>query len=135
MERFGETKTTVTLGVKTQQKVQFRSGWFLFDLFENLSKVANLDQKTCKKETMKGKLGKDSNELITENKQMQAQQSQAIQALQQQQAKVLAFFTSKAVEWFISSEICQVLFQRLYLIFALIHKKTLFHKILLNFLG
>ena len=66
MEMFGETKnvrckTKVTLEIKTQQKVQFRSGWFLFVLFEkNLSKVANLDQKTCKKKTIKGKLGKDS---------------------------------------------------------------------------
>ena len=33
----------------------------LFVLFKkNLSKVANLDQKTCKKKTMKGKLGKYS---------------------------------------------------------------------------
>ena len=54
-------KTKVTLGIKTQQKVQFRSDWFLFVLFEkNLSKVANLDQKTCKKKTMKGMLGKSS---------------------------------------------------------------------------
>ena len=66
MKRFGETKnvrckTKVTLGMKTQQKVQFRSGWFLFVLFEkNLSKVANLDQKTCKKKTIKGKLGKEN---------------------------------------------------------------------------
>ena len=142
MKRFGETKnvrckTKVTLGMKTQQKVQFRSGWFLFALIKkNLSKVANLDRKICKKEAMKGKLGKDSNKLSIENKQMQAQQSQATQALQQQQAQVLAFFfTSKVVKWFISSEICQVLLQRLYLIFAFVHKKTLFHKILFNFLG
>ena len=34
--------------------------WFVFILFiqKNLSKIANLDQKTCKKKTMKGKLGK-----------------------------------------------------------------------------
>ena len=38
-----------------------RRGWVLFVLFEkNLSKVANLDQTTCKKKTMKGKLGKES---------------------------------------------------------------------------
>ena len=54
-------KTKKPLGIKTQQKVQFRSGWFLFVLSEkNLSKVANLDQMTCKKKTMKGMLGKSS---------------------------------------------------------------------------
>ena len=36
--------------------------WLVFILFirKNLSKIANLDQKTCKKKTMKGKLGKYS---------------------------------------------------------------------------
>ena len=38
-----------------------RSGWFLFILFEkNLRKVTNLDQKTCKKKTIKANPGKDS---------------------------------------------------------------------------
>ena len=51
MERFGETKnvrckTKVTLVIKTQQKLYFRSGCFLFILFEKtLRNVANLDQK------------------------------------------------------------------------------------------
>ena len=50
---------------------------------KNLNKIANLDQKTCKKKTMKGKLEKDSipNQVIIQNQKMQAQQSQAIQTL------------------------------------------------------
>ena len=35
------------------------------------------------------------NQLIIQNKQMQAQQSQAIQALQQQQAQILAFWLQR----------------------------------------
>ena len=44
--------------------------WLVFIGFirENLSKVANLDQKTCKKKTIKGKLGKDSSSLHKINK-------------------------------------------------------------------
>ena len=98
MERFRETKnvrckTKVALGIKTQQKMQFRSGWFLLVLFEkNLSKVKNLDQKTCKKNNERQARKRQYNQLIIQNKQMQAQQSQAVQALQQQQAQILAFW-------------------------------------------
>ena len=35
---------------------------------ENLNKVANLDQKTCKKKTITGELGKDSSSLHKTNK-------------------------------------------------------------------
>ena len=65
MERFGEIKknvrcnTKVTLGIKTVEGVQKWLVFIRFILEKNLSKAANLDQKTCKK-TMKGKLGKDS---------------------------------------------------------------------------
>ena len=63
MERFGETE-------KREVKEESDTGdknivegvvqkWLLF--FEkNLNRIANLDQKTCKKKTMKGKLGKGS---------------------------------------------------------------------------
>ena len=57
--------------------------WLVF--FEkNLNRIANLDQKTCKKKAMNGKLGNDSiTSSLLQNQQTQAQQSQAIQALQQ----------------------------------------------------
>ena len=45
------------------------------------------------------------NQLIIQNQQMQAQQSQAIQALQQYQIQILAFVLRK-LKWFISSELC-----------------------------
>ena len=51
--------TKVTLGIKTVEGVQKWLVFIRFILEKNLSKAANLDQKTCKK-TMKGKLGKDS---------------------------------------------------------------------------
>ena len=48
----------VTLGKKSKVEDLFKT-WLVF--FEkNLSKIANLDQKTCKSETVKGKLGKDT---------------------------------------------------------------------------
>ena len=58
MERIGETwkrksKMIVTLVEGLDKR------WLVF--FEkNLNKIANLDQKTCKNKTMKGKLGNDS---------------------------------------------------------------------------
>ena len=66
MERFGEkkknvkSKMKVTLGIKTKYcSWGVVQKWLVF--FEkNLNKIANLDQKTCKKKTMKGKLEKDS---------------------------------------------------------------------------
>ena len=59
----------------------------LFVLFKkNLSKVANLDQKTCKKKTMKEKLGKYSSLAITAGPDF-------------------GFFASKTVKWFISSKV------------------------------
>ena len=76
MERFGETKnmrckTKVTLVEGAVQK------WLVFIRFIREKLVqgnANLDQKTCKNKTVNGKI---------QQKQMQASQSQAIQALQQ----------------------------------------------------
>ena len=66
MKIFGETKnvrckTKVTLGIKNIVEGAVQK-WLVFIRFfeKNLSKVANLDQKTCKKKTMKGKLGKES---------------------------------------------------------------------------
>ena len=48
----------VTLGKKSKVEGLFKT-WLVF--FEkSLSKIANLDQKTCKSEMMKGKLGKDT---------------------------------------------------------------------------
>ena len=129
MERFGETKkvsgkTEVTLGIKTQQKVQLRSGWLLFVLFQKNEqgrefRSGDLQEESSEREAWK----RQHNQFIIQNKQMLAQQSQAIQALQHQQAQVLDFLLQR-VKWFISSEICSVLFQRLYLIFSLVRKKT-----------
>ena len=60
MERFAETG-------KRKEQDESNSGvknkvvqkWLVF--FEkNVNKMVNLDQKTCKKKTMKGKLGKDN---------------------------------------------------------------------------
>ena len=41
--------------------------WLVF-FDRNLNKIANLDQKTCKKKKMKGKLGKDSKTSSVYNK-------------------------------------------------------------------
>ena len=55
-----KSKMKVTLGIKTKYcSWGVVQKWLVF--FEkNLNKIANLDQKTCKKKTMKGKLEKDS---------------------------------------------------------------------------
>ena len=50
-------KMKVTLGIKTVESVVQK---WLLSFEKNLKRIANLDQKTCKKKTMKGKLGKDS---------------------------------------------------------------------------
>ena len=61
-ERFGETRkckeqNESDIGVEGVEGVVHK--WFVF--FEkNLNKIANLDQKTCKEKTVKGKFGKDS---------------------------------------------------------------------------
>ena len=129
MERFGETKkvrgqTEVTLGIKTQQKVQLRSGWLLFVLFQKNEQGREFRSEDLQEESSEREAWKrQHNQLIIQNKQMLAQQSQAIQALQLQQAQVLAFLLQR-VKWFISSQICSVLFQRLYLIFSFVRKKT-----------
>ena len=70
-------------GTRDKNKVEGVAHKWLVFFEKNLNKIANLDQKTCKKKTMKGKLEKDSipNQLIIQNQKMQAQQSQAIQAL------------------------------------------------------
>ena len=63
MERFGETK-------KRKEQEESDTGdknkvegvvqkWLVF-FAKNSNKIANLDQNTCKKKTMKGKLGKDN---------------------------------------------------------------------------
>ena len=54
--------------------------------------------------------------------------------LEKKAASDLAFVDAKTVKQFILHELCEVLFQILYLIFFLF-KLTLFHKILFNFLG
>ena len=129
MERFGETKkvsgkTEVTLGIKTQQKVQLRSGWLLFVLFQKNEQGREFRSEDLQEESSEREAWKrQHNQFIIQNKQMLAQQSQAIQALQLQQAQVLAFLLQR-VKWFISSQICSVLFQRLYLIFSFVRKKT-----------
>ena len=63
MERFGETKKREVQDESDTGNKNIVEGvvqkWLVF--FEkNLNRIANLDQKTCKKKTMKGKLGKDS---------------------------------------------------------------------------
>ena len=132
MERFGETKkvrgqTEVTLGIKTQQKVQLRSGWLLFVLFQKNEQGREFRSEDLQEESSEREAWKrQHNQFIIQNKQMLAQQSQskkAIQALQLQLAQVLAFLLQR-VKWFISSQICSVLFQRLYLIFSFVRKKT-----------
>ena len=66
MERFGEIKKCEMqdesdTGDKNMVEGVVQKWLVLFVLFKkNLSKVANLDQKTCKKKTMKEKLGKYS---------------------------------------------------------------------------
>ena len=51
----------------------------------------DLQEENNKREARK----RQHNQLIIQNKQMQAQQSQAIQALQQQQAQILAFLLQR----------------------------------------
>ena len=51
----------------------------------------DLQEENNKREARK----REHNQLIIQNKQMQAQQSQAIQALQQQQAQILAFWLQR----------------------------------------
>ena len=62
MERFGETKKRKEQDESDngdKNKVGVVQKWLVF--FEkNSNKIANLDQNTCKKKTMKGKLGKDN---------------------------------------------------------------------------
>ena len=63
MERFGETwkrKGQDESDTGDKNKVEgFVKKWLVF-FKKNLNKIANLDQKTCKNKTMKGKLGNDS---------------------------------------------------------------------------
>ena len=63
MERFGETKKHEVQDESDTGDKNIVEGvvqkWLVF-FEENLNRIANLDQKACKKKTMKGKLGKDS---------------------------------------------------------------------------
>ena len=63
MERFGETKKREVQDESDTGDKNIAEGvvqkWLVF--FEkNLNRITNLDQKTCKKKTMKGNLEKDS---------------------------------------------------------------------------
>ena len=63
MERFGETrkrKGQYESDTGDKSKVEGLVKTWLVFFEKNLNKAANLDQKTCKSKTMKGKLGKDS---------------------------------------------------------------------------
>ena len=79
--------------------------WLVF--FEkNFNRIANLDQKTCKKEAMKGKLGKDSitSSLFKINKCKLSKVRQL--SLATIAGPDLSFLATKTVKWFISSEPC-----------------------------
>ena len=70
-QRFGETRKRKDQGESdtgNKNKVEgVVQKWLVF-FDRNLNKIANLDQKTCKKKKMKGKLGKDSKTSSVYNK-------------------------------------------------------------------
>ena len=75
----GEMK--VALGIETKQKVYFRSGWFSSRKIEQDGEFRSegLQVENNEREARE----RQYNQLIIQNQQMQAQQSQAIQTLQQ----------------------------------------------------
>ena len=101
---------------------------------KNLNKIANLDQKTCKKKTMKGKLKKDSipNQLIIQNQKMQAQQSQAIQPCNNSRLRswLCLCKDSKAVyfKWTVLDFVSEIVFN----LFLLFTRKLCFIKFCLT---
>ena len=84
----------VTLGIKTQQKVQFEGVvGFLREKFEQNREFRSEDLQEENNEMESRK--RQYNQIIIQNQQMQVQQSQANQALQQQQGQILAFLLQK----------------------------------------
>ena len=91
MERYENVRDEMKVNSDTvdKNKVEGLDKKRLVFIEKNLYKIANLDSKTCKNKTMKGKLGNIQNE------QIQVQQSQTIQALQQQQAQILVLLLQR----------------------------------------
>ena len=94
MERFGKGQDENDAGDKNNVEGLVEK-WLVF-FKKNLNKITNLDQKTCKNKTLKGKLGNDNitTSLHKINK-SKTQQSQAIQVLQQQQTQILALLLQR----------------------------------------
>ena len=138
MERFRETwkrKRQDESDTGDKNKVEgLVKKWLVF--FEkNLNKTANLDQKTCKNKTMKGKLGNDSitSSLYKINK---FKLSKVRQSKPCNNSRLRSWLCcckdSKVVcfKWTVLDFVSEVVLN-LFLLFT----GKLFHKILFNFLG
>ena len=98
IKRFGETKKREVQDESDTGNKNLVEGvvqkWLVFIRFirEKLEQSREFRSEDLQEENNEQEVRKiQHNQLIIQNKQMQAQQSQAIQALQQQQAQVLAF--------------------------------------------
>ena len=138
MERFTETwkrKGQDESDTGDKNKVEgLVKKWLVF--FEkNLNKTANLDQKTCKNKTMKGKLGNDSitSSLYKINK---SKLTKVRQSKPCNNSRLISWFCcckdSKVVyfKWTVLDFVSEIVLN-LFLLFTI----KFFHKILFNFFG
>ena len=138
MERFGETwkrKGQDESDTGDKNKVEDLVKTWLVFFEKNLNKIANLDQKTCKNKTMKGKLGNDSMTTslykINKSKLSKVRQSKPCNN-SRLRSWLCCCKDSKLVyfKWTVLDFVSEIA-SNLFILFTI----KLFHKILFNFLA